>query len=93
MVHVVGYDLKEPNDTEENYKIIIDAIKTNFNSWCHIEKSVWLIDSATDATAARNLLKDYLHTGDILFVARLTSNWGSWNFGDDRNNWLAARVF
>ncbi|HXN18471.1 MAG TPA: hypothetical protein VN875_09090 [Candidatus Binatus sp.] len=93
MVHIVAYDLRQPNDTEENYRTIIDAIKTNFNSWCHIEQSVWLIDAPTEAIAVRNLLKDYLHQSDVLFVARLTGNWGSWNFGDERNKWLAARVF
>jgi hypothetical protein len=93
MVHIVAYDLKEPNDTEKNYRIIIDAIKANFNSWCHIEKSVWLIDAATESGAVRDLLTDYLHQDDVLFVAKLTGDWGSWNFGTVRNDWLTARVF
>lgn len=93
MIHVVGYDLREPNDTEENYKLVIDAIKTLFDSWCHIEKSVWLVDSSSESSVIRDTLKDYMHTGDLLFVARLSGAWGSWNFGEDRNSWLKARTF
>lgn len=91
MIHVVAYDLKTPNDTPENYEIIIGAIKSKF-SWCHIEQSVWLVDSPGDAVAVRTVLKDYLHSGDTLFVAPLGKAWASWNFGDARNQWLKDRA-
>ena len=93
MIHIVAYDLKQPNDTEENYELIIGAIKSEFESWCHIEQSVWLVDTSHDAGAVRDALKDYVHEGDILFVAKLSGNWASWNFGKDRNEWLKARSF
>lgn len=93
MIHIVAYDLKEPNDTEANYELIIGAIKSEFDSWCHIEQSVWLIDTQTEAGGVRDKLKDFVHKGDVLFVARLNGNWGSWNFGEERNNWLKSRTF
>jgi hypothetical protein len=93
MVHLVAYDLTTPNDTEENYTLIIDAIKAQFNSWCHIEQSVWLIDTQSDAASVRDLLWKYMHKGDVLFVGRLSGNWGSQNFGEARNNWLNSRAF
>jgi hypothetical protein len=93
VIHLVAYDLTTPNDTEANYTLIIDAIKSQFNSWCHIEQSVWLIDTQSDAGSVRDLLWNYMHTGDVLFVSRLSGNWGSMNFGDKRNNWLNARTF
>ena len=93
MIHVVAYDLKTPNDTSENYEIIIRAMKSLFDSWCHIEQSVWLIDTQSNATDVRQLLKDYLHSGDMLFVAPLVGAWASWNFGDARNTWLKGREF
>lgn len=93
MIYVVAYDLKTPNDTSENYEIIIGAIKSLFDSWCHIEQSVWLVDTRSDAVAVRQALKDYLHSGDTLFVAPLGKAWASWNFGDERNNWLKSRTF
>lgn len=93
MVHLVAYDLKAPNDTAENYESIITAIKSEFRAWCHIEQSVWLIDSPTDAVVVRDLLKGYLHHADVLFVAPLQRGWASWNFGATRNDWLKNRDF
>jgi hypothetical protein len=93
MIHMVAYDLKTPNDTAENYELIIGAIKSEFRTWCHIEQSVWLIDSPDTASAVRDLLKGYLHDGDVLFVAPLQRSWASWNFGDKRNEWLKHREF
>jgi len=93
MVHVVAYDLKTPNDTPENYERIIGAIKSKFTTWCHIEQSVWLIEAELDAVSVRDLLKGFVHSGDMLFVAPLRGSWASWNFGDNRNAWLKARTF
>jgi hypothetical protein len=93
VIHLVSYDLTTPNDTEANYTLIIDAIKSQFNSWCHIEQSVWLVDTQSDAASVRDLLLKYLHKGDVLFVSRLSGNWASHNFGDVRNNWLKACTF
>jgi hypothetical protein len=93
MIHMVAYDLKTPNDTAENYERIIGAIKSEFSSWCHIEQSVWLVDSPNNASTVRESLKAYLHYGDVLFVAPLRGGWASWNFGETRNNWLKARAF
>lgn len=93
MIHVVAYDLRSPNDTADDYKSVIDAIKADFSSWCHIEKSVWLIDTNMDAGEVRDHLKAVLHDKDVLFVARLNGNWASWVFGDERNSWLKNRNF
>jgi len=92
MIHVVGYDLVAPNNSSEDYERVINAIKANFNSWCHIEQSVWIVDTPSDAAAVRDLLKQYLYAGDRLLVARLQGNWASWNCGDNRNNWLKSRL-
>ena len=93
MIHLVAYDLKTPNDTPENYEVIIAAIKSEFNSWCHIEKSVWLVDAENDAVIVRDHLKGYLHPGDVLFVVPIQKSWASWNFGDKRSEWLKGREF
>ena len=93
MVHVVTYDLKQPNDTSENYELIIGRIKTEYPTWCHIEESVWVVDTESDAGAVRDALKQYLHDKDVLFVARLTGNWASWNLSKEIVDWLKNRTF
>jgi hypothetical protein len=93
MIYLIAYDLTTPNDTPDNYDSIINAIKSQFSGWCHIEKSVWLVDSELSASALRDELKGYLHADDILFVARLQGSWSSWNFGQKRNDWLKVTAF
>jgi hypothetical protein len=93
MIHVLAYDLKEPNDKPADYERVIAAIKANFGSWCHIEQSVWLIDTTMDAGEVRDHMKTVLNSKDVLFVARLQGNWASVNFGDNRNKWLKERTF
>jgi hypothetical protein len=93
MVFLVTYDLKVPNDTPGNYELIIGAIKSQFPIWCHIEKSVWLVESIDSAATIRDSLKAYLHPGDLMFVAPLMRGWASWNFGTERNDWLKGRSF
>jgi hypothetical protein len=93
MIHIVAYDLKSPNDTPEDYTRMIAAIKEDFSSWCHIEQSVWVVDTTMTAAEVRDHLKTVLNINDVLFVARLNGNWASWNFGEQRNTWLKGRTF
>jgi hypothetical protein len=92
MIFLVAYDLREPNDTSEDYQRVIGYIKANFN-WCHLEKSVWLVESALNASEIRDSIRTILYQTDVLFVARLQGNWASWALGDERNKWLTNRSF
>jgi hypothetical protein len=92
MVFVVAYDLREPNDTSQDYQRVIEHLKANFN-WCHLQKSVWLVDSALNASEIRENIRTTLYQADMLFVARLQGNWASWALGDVRNNWLRQHTF
>lgn len=92
MVFVVTYDLREPNDAPQDYERVISHIKANF-AWCHLQKSVWLVDSALNAAEIRESIRITLHQNDLLLVARLQGNWASWALGDARNNWLRQRPF
>jgi len=93
LIHVLAYDLREPNDTSEDYQRVIDAIKSQFSGWCHIEQSVWVIDTWMDAAQVREHMKQFLKNRDVCFVGRLQGNWASWNFGDERNGWLKTKTF
>jgi hypothetical protein len=93
MIHIVTYDLTTPNDTSEDYERIHTAIKSLFPNWCHIEQSVWLIDTQVDAAGVRDTLTEYLHSTDVLFVAKLTGTWASRNLGTQRSTWMKGRTF
>lgn len=93
MVHLVTYDLVAPNDRDEDYDRVIGAIKAAFPNWCHIEKSVWLINTGLNVSAVRQRLKPYLHSDDVLFVARLTGSWASRNLGEARTSWIKKKTF
>ena len=92
MVFVIAYDLRSPNDTAEDCERVIATIKASF-TWCHLQKSVWLVESALNASEIRESIKPSLYEGDELFVARLQGNWATWAVGDRRNNWLRQRSF
>lgn len=93
MVYVVAYDLKSPHDTGDDYDRVIGAVKSVGTTWCHLEKSVWLIASDATASDIRDALKRYLNEDDLLFVAKLSGNWASFNMGSRRTDWLKNRTF
>jgi hypothetical protein len=93
MIHLVTYDLESPNDTSEDYARVINALKALYPSWCHLEKSVWLVKTTQSATEVRDAVKVNLYPTDILFVARLSGNWGSFNLGSERNDWIKKQAF
>ena len=93
MVYLITYDLESPHDTSEDYARVINAIKTLYGSWCHLEKSVWLISTAQSASDIRDAVKPYLYSTDILFVSRLSGNWASFNLGLERTNWIKQQTF
>jgi hypothetical protein len=92
MVFLIAYDLHSPNDTPQDYERVIGRIKAKFN-WCHLEESVWLVESALNATEIREQMQPFVHSTDALFVARLQGNWSSWSLGSERNAWLSNRAF
>jgi hypothetical protein len=93
VVHVIAYDLHEPNDTAEDYERLITAVKKRFSSWCHLEKSVWLVSTSMDAGEVRDFMKTCVNNSDTVFVARLSGNWGSWNLSQTQVDWLKAQTF
>lgn len=93
MVHIVTYDLKSPHDSPDDYKRVIDGLKSLYTSWCHLEESVWLVETSLSAAEVRDTIKIYLSASDVLFVARLSGNWGSFNLTPKRSDWLKGREF
>jgi hypothetical protein len=92
VIFIVTYDLKSPNDTEVDYRRVINAIK-GYGTWCHVEKSVWLVSADDEASSIRDHLKTTLYPSDVLFVGKLSGNWASFNLGPERSKWLKEKTF
>lgn len=93
MVHIVTYDLRSPHDTPEDYERVIEGLKSLYGTWCHLEKSVWIISTSQDASQVRDALKALLYPTDIIFVGKLSGNWGSFNLTQVQSDWLKQRQF
>jgi hypothetical protein len=93
MIHLITYDLQSPNDSSEDYERVIGAIKALYKTWCHLEKSVWLVSTDQNAAQVRDAIKPYLYSADILFVAKLSGNWASFNVGSKRTEWIKQQTF
>jgi hypothetical protein len=93
LVHILTYDLESPHDTPDDYTRVINAIKSLYGTWCHLEKSVWIINTDQDAAQVRDSIKKVLYPSDILFVGRLSGNWASFNLTAERSNWLKQQQF
>jgi CRISPR/Cas system-associated endoribonuclease Cas2 len=93
LVYIVTYDLKSPNDTAEDYERVIDGLKSRYGNWCHVEKSVWIVSTTESASEVRDNIKALLNASDVLFVARLSGNWASFNLSSKRTDWLKSKEF
>jgi hypothetical protein len=93
LVHLITYDLKSPNDTPDDYQRLIEGLKSTYGTWCHVEKSVWLVSTDQNASEVRDTIKKFLNSSDVLFVAKLHGNWASFNLTTTRNDWIKARTF
>lgn len=93
MIHIITYDLKSPHDSAEDYERVIGGLKAAYGSWCHLEQSVWIVSTNQSASEVRDALKELLNSSDVLFVAKLTGNWASFNLSPNRSKWLKKREF
>jgi hypothetical protein len=93
LVYIVTYDLESPHDTPDDYNRVIKGLKSAYPTWCHLEESVWIVSTTQDAAQVRDSIKGLLFPTDILFVARLSGNWGSFNLTTERVNWLKKQEF
>jgi hypothetical protein len=86
-VFMIGYDLFHKDGAA--YDKLKEEIKA-IGGWCHCLDSTWFVKSMSDAGTIRNLLLEHLGKDDKLLVTEVkySANWGSWNLGEQRNQWL-----
>ena len=85
-VYCVTYDLKSPG---QNY----DAIDEYLEQFDHCKEleSFWLIQSDKKASEIRDELSSLADSNDIIFVARLYKEWGSYRY--HCSDWLKKQDF
>lgn len=72
--YLISYDLSKPG-TE--YAQLIEQLK-NFNYWCHLHKSVWLISTTYSSEEIYDKLGIYIDKNDKLFVAKINLRSAIW---------------
>jgi hypothetical protein len=85
MVLMIAYDLHEP---DRDYEAVIKVIK-DLGLWCHVEESVWLVDTATKSGDVRDQLSEVSKDATYL-VQRVTKNWSSWGASEPMTAWLKS---
>ncbi|SFH56410.1 hypothetical protein SAMN05216299_1232 [Nitrosospira sp. Nsp14] len=80
-VYLVTYDLKAPG---RNYDPVYDYLRGFIH--CKGLESVWLIQTALSSLDIRDKLMSLIDSNDVIFVARLSTTWGSYRYSCA--NWL-----
>jgi hypothetical protein len=85
MVLLVAYDLHKP---DRDYTDVENLIKS-LGSWCHLEESVWLLDTTSTPSQVRDALQK-VGEDATYFTQRVTSNWASFNASSEKVKWLKS---
>jgi hypothetical protein len=75
-VLLVTYDLRQPG---RNYQPVHAYLQRYTH--CKQMESVWLLDTTTSTATVRDDLIKLVDANDRLFIARLSGDWGSFNYG------------
>jgi len=92
VVHLVTYDLVGQYRPPADYAAIEDAIKS-IGPWCHLQKSVWLVESELLDSDLAARLRPYTYLPDKLWVCRIYRSWSGYNLDEDQQAWLNSRNF
>lgn len=83
--YLIGYDL---NRTGQDYKDLIDSIKTNFDTWWHHLDSTWIVITTINSVQIRDLLTPHIDSNDELLVVRLTGEGAWYGINERGSDWL-----
>ena len=87
--YLIGYDL---NKSGQDYKELIDKIKSTFTYWWHHLDSTWIVKSNLTAVQIRDLLIPYIDSNDELLVVSLTGESAWEGFNDAGSKWLKSNI-
>ncbi|WP_136512921.1 SinR family protein [Geomonas edaphica] len=84
---LIGYDLNK-EETSEDYKKLITAIKAEAAWWHHLD-STWLVKTTKTPVQMRDHLTPFLDRNDELLVIDVSNDAAAWRgFSEEGGNWL-----
>ena len=86
--YLIGYDLNKP---EQDYKELLDAIKS-FTNWWHCLDSTWIVKTDLTAVQIRDKLSPHIDKNDELLVAKLSGEAAWVGFNDECSKWLSNNL-
>lgn len=93
MVYLITYDLLKPQDKPQDYSDLIAAIEEGFPDHLHLQKSVWLVESARSPDAISEKLSKSVPDSAYLFVTRLLrAKWHSLGLPARAVRWLNSHA-
>ena len=91
-IYLVTYDLRGTNETSEDYKRLIEKIKS-YSSWARPTYSDWLIETTKTASQVRDELWSFMDSTDRLLVltARAPAAWNG-SIPEDVSTWMKDKL-
>lgn len=84
---LISYDLRGKDETSEDYKRLIDKIKS-YSSWARPTYSDWFIVTEKSAESVRDEVKGFIDSNDRLLVTKASAP-GAWvGLPDEVSTWL-----
>ena len=87
MIYQISYDLKTPG---QDYSGLYEAIKS-LGSWCHHQKSNWLVDTHFNASQIFDKLKGHIDQNDLLLIINVGNDYAGW-LPKTAWDWIKQRV-
>jgi hypothetical protein len=94
MVYLITLELVGPTNTADDMAKVVAGIKAQ-GPWARLSDSLWLVRAEAPTTTAilRDAIWAFMQKGDLLFVARLGGQWGSYNLQPAIVDWLKGAAF
>ena len=87
---LITYDLKKPG---QDYKDLIDKIKSLSSNWWHCLESVWIIKTNLSPFDVVSQLLPHVDNSDRIFSTEVSKNWACFiKTNDECVSWLQRNV-
>lgn len=90
-VLLISYDLRGRDETSEDYKKLIEKIKS-YGGWAKPHYSLWALATTKSVATVRDELLPFIDKNDRLLVIEAGKNAAWFGLPDDVSNWLKQNL-